>query len=397
MLTTSPTTATINKPAALADLVRQCVANDTPIADSGIAHQGVGHPPPAHHVTLIQTGGVLEHYTRDLTVRASAGIKLGQLQEALRSSNQFVPIDADDDLTLGEIIDYHVYNSIRVGYGSIRDLLLGLRYIDGTGRDIHVGGRTVKNVAGYDVTRFMVGGLGQFGLIHEATLRTYAIPERVLAVDVHLDDPSRLDALVTPWLLSAAAPTRVLVSNQTGQWIARVGYYGRPTGCAAQLRSLETLLDGLPGVRIEGSGYCSLQDDLTEMAMRRGWRRLAPAMVKVVVQPAMTGATCKALADSVPSSPPMFIVGLPVHGCLFVGGRFDAAAAAALDRKIHQLLADGGGFRVWHALPDGGEGIAPFAPEQPDWAMLRKLKRTMDPHNIFNLGRFITPEGGSTP
>lgn len=381
---------TIDNPAALAELVRRCAARNTPLADYGIAHQGVGHAPPLEHIRLQQIGEVIEHYERDLTVRVAAGATLGVVQETLRKSGQFVPIDADDDLTIGEIINHNAYNSLRVGYGSIRDLLLGLRYLDGQGREIHVGGRTVKNVAGYDMTRLLVGSLGELGLIYEATLRTYAIPERVLTVDVRIEDPACIDAILPQWLASGAAPSRLIMGNFTGSWLLRVGYYGRITACSAQLKSLETMLDALPHAKIVGTDFGMLQEDLAELSLRRAWRREASSLVKIVVAPSDAGAMGKALAQSAPAQPKLNIIILPVHGCLYAGGQLDADDTAALDRRIDQLLIDTGGFRVWHARPAGCEKIAPFAPAQPDWPLMRKLKQTMDPQTLFNRGRFIS-------
>ena len=107
--------AITNSPAALAALVTNCRDNRLPLVDYGIAHAGLGNPPPAKCVRLVQRADVFDHYISDLTVRAAAGITLGDLQKALRPTGQFVPIDADDDQTLGEIINHNVYNALRAG------------------------------------------------------------------------------------------------------------------------------------------------------------------------------------------------------------------------------------------------------------------------------------------
>lgn len=389
-------------PTGVGDAVDVAMRDGMPLVDYGVAHAGLGHPPPDEHVKLTRTSdadneGVLEHYVRDLTVRAAAGVTMGALQAALRPTNQFLPIDADDDLTLGEVIDHNVYGPLRVGYGSVRDLLLGLRYIDGQGRDIHVGGRTVKNVAGYDVTRFMVGGLGQFGIVHEATLRTYAIPEHVLTVDLELDDPTDPCGRVTDLMLSDAAPVQMSLCRRPGtvgggcigQWIGRVAYFGRTTATAVQLRSLETLLDGFEGVHIRGSGQMTLEQDRAERAAQRAWRRNSGAVVKIIVPPAATGAACMALCNWAGGRHALHIDALPVHGCIFTGGELDAQLARRLDDGINNLIAAHAGMRTWHQRPPGAEDIAPFAPPQSDWPLLAKLKKTMDPQSIFNPGRLF--------
>lgn len=383
-------------------LVQRALAAAAPLIDYGVAHGGLGHPPPDEGIRFAQqaeesNGGILEHYERDLTVRAAAGVTMGALNARLKPTNQFVPIDADDDLTLGEIIMHNVYGPLRVSFGSVRDLLLGMHYIDGEGRDIHVGGRTVKNVAGYDVTRFMVGSLGELGVVHEATLRTYAIPQHVLAVDLDIVSPGELCKRFTELLLSDASPAHLSISRRLetvagrhgGQWVGHLAYFGRSAGGHVQLRSLETLLDGFESVHIAGSGDQTFEQDAAERAARRAWRRQATALVKIVVPPAHTGVLCATLAEWADTNAPLHIDALPMHGCVFTGGALDAGAARQLDDTIHAIMGTLRAFRVWHQRPDGAESIEPFAPSQNSWAILRRLKQTMDPKGVFNPRRFL--------
>ncbi|MEE9212850.1 MAG: FAD-binding oxidoreductase [Phycisphaeraceae bacterium] len=394
--TTSIPTNQIEGPDALADLVRGCIADRKPIVDYGIAHTGLGHRPPAEHVKLVQRAsgsGVIEHYEQDMTGRVAAGATIGRVQHALRQHNQFLPIDADDDITIGEVINHNVYGPLRVAYGSMRDLLLGLHYIDGQGRDIHVGGRTVKNVAGYDVTKLIVGSLGELGIIYEATLRTYAVPTHILAVDLAIDDPATIDNALADWLANDAAPATMMLAYQQGKWLIRLGYYGRPTGCTAQRLALEALFDNVPAIQITATRNVNLEDELTQTAADRAWRRRSPALVKVIVPPASTGVVCNALAAAVvPNGQTLRLDAMPVHGCIFVGGPLNATQTAELDHLINQTIAPIGGQRAWYAKPDDADRIEPIAPRPAAWPMLLKLKRVMDPSGIFNPNRFIPVE-----
>jgi len=383
------TTPTIDNAAALADLVRECKAKNLPIIDYGVAHNGLGNPPPAGHTRLTQSGGIIEHYDRDMTVRVSAGMTMGALQQALAATNQFLPLDTDDDVTVGEALVHNVYGPLRQTYGSLRDLTLGLHYIDGDSRDIHVGGRTVKNVAGYDVTRFMVGSLGQCGIVHEATIRTYAIPEQVLAVILDLEDPAYVNKILTDWMLSDAAPSWMELQRLEAQWKLSVGYLGRPTANSSQFESLKTFLAAHDPLTIVDSAPGTLNDDLAERRLRSTWRRRSPALVKVVVPPAATGVTCRFLAQAMPK---LMIDALPTHGRIFAGGDLDAMAVASLDALITEHVIDYKGFRVWHQRPAGAENLAPFAPRQNDWALLNRIHKTMDPHQLFNPRRFLPVE-----
>jgi len=384
--------------AAIADLVRQCMGDGVAIVDYGVAHQGLGCPPPDPHVRLIQkpakdNQGIIEHYVSDLTVRAAAGITIGALQQVLGEQNQILPIDADDDLTLGEVIAHNVYGALRVGYGSMRDLLLGLHFIDGLGRDIHVGGRTVKNVAGYDVTRFMVGSLGEFGVVHEATLRTYARPQQVLGIQLALDVPDRIDGVLRQWLSGDAAPTYLSLHLRDDQWSVRLGYLGRPSTCDQQYQALLPFLEGPEGFQLADKRICSFQEDWTDRAAHRAWRRKAAVLVKIVVPPAITAALCYTLAQWAKNNQiKLHIDALPAHGCIFVGGAIDRKMCIELDLQIIPILLNCEGSRVWQTRPHPDDPIDPFAPKQSDWPLLGQLKRTFDPHGIFNPGRFLALE-----
>ena len=399
----NPSAVMISNSDDLAQLVKDCRTTGQPIVDYGLDHAGLGNPPPSDHIRLTQHGTVIEHYTGDLVVRAAAGITMGQLQTELNREGQFLPIDADDDITLGEVIMHNVYGPLRVGYGAMKELLLGMRYIDGLGRDIHVGGRTVKNVAGYDVTHFMAGSLGELGCVYEATLRTYAIPEVTTTVETRVDNPATFDAITTDLLTSDAAPTHLSLNinrevvgsgkgdgneERRGETVALFGYFGHEEGCRVQTQALESFIDKqTTDATITHTQSQTLEQDAAGRSARHTWRRNAQALVKIIVPSASTGTTCRALIDWPEHQ--LTIDALPVHGCIFVGGNLDADAAIKLDQYINQVIVPCGGLRVWYARSPGADSIESFAPAQPDWPMLTKLKHAMDPHGIFNPGRFL--------
>jgi len=379
----------------LADQARECVAGGTPIVEYGKAHADFGHAPPAEHATVQLPTGVMEHYRRDLTVRVAAGCTVGELQEALRASNQFAPIDVDDDITVGEAITCNMYGALRQSYGAMRDQLLGLGYVDGEGREIRVGGRTVKNVAGLDVTRFMVGSLGEFGMVDEATLRTAARPEHVLSVVLELDRPTRLDYWLSEWLLTDAAPTWMSLQRENSRWAMYLSYFGTSTACVTQLRSLETLLTRAEGVHIQGTQESTLDRDQQDRGNHRAWRRSTDAVVKVLVPPSVTAAVCERIAafeTAHPTCDHLHIDALPTHGCIFAGCRLSGKGAAELDRRIAAATDRFDGVRQWIRRPANHNGVEPVSPLPLNMAMLRRLKRVMDPHGILNPGRFVTIE-----
>jgi hypothetical protein len=115
-----------------------------------------------------------------MTATISADVTLSRVWDSLAEFEQWLPIDGEGNATVGELIDRNSTGALRLGYGAWRDLLLGAQFINGRGELITAGGRTVKNVAGYDLTKFMVGQRGAFGQLVTITTRTYRLPAAAL-------------------------------------------------------------------------------------------------------------------------------------------------------------------------------------------------------------------------
>jgi len=129
-------------------------------------------------VSLQKCDRLIEHAVGDLTVTVEAGMKLVDLQNILRSHNQFLPIDTNyADATLGGIVATADTGSWRQRYGGVRDLLLGLSLIRADGESAKAGGRVVKNVAGYDLMKLFTGAYGTLGIVTQLTFRTYPLVE----------------------------------------------------------------------------------------------------------------------------------------------------------------------------------------------------------------------------
>ena len=124
---------------------------------------------------LVPPGGADLH-ARDMTATFAADVTLGEAQRRLAAVNQWIPVDGNPALPLGDLVSFNSTGPLRLGYGAWRDLLLGVQFTNGRGELVTAGGRTVKNVAGYDLTKFMVGQRGMFGRIITLTTRTYLRP-----------------------------------------------------------------------------------------------------------------------------------------------------------------------------------------------------------------------------
>ncbi|MCC7429628.1 FAD-binding protein [bacterium] len=120
---------------------------------------------------------IVEFSVSDLVCTALAGIKFSDFQSKLNRQNQFFPLIAPKNSTLGGLVASDFRGFYQKKFGTFKDNLLGLKFFDGEGNLLKSGGKVVKNVAGYDLHKLLVGSYGTLGLIFEITLRTYALPE----------------------------------------------------------------------------------------------------------------------------------------------------------------------------------------------------------------------------
>jgi len=139
--------------------------------------------------------GAVDLHARDMTATFAADVTLGDAQRKLADIGQWLPVDGPAEASLGGLVDVNSTGPLRLGYGAWRDLLLGCQFTNGRGELITAGGRTVKNVAGYDLTKFMVGQRGMFGKLVTLTTRTYRLPDGAVLAR-HRPDVSILSKLL---------------------------------------------------------------------------------------------------------------------------------------------------------------------------------------------------------
>lgn len=142
----------------------------------------------AQSLSLAGDAGIVEYVPGDLTLTARAGTRLSDLVAAVKANVQWLPLDpwGGDDGTLGATISTATSGPHAYAMGLPRDVVLGMEFVTGNGDTVRAGGRVVKNVAGFDLTRLMVGSWGTLGVITEITVRLRARPEltRTFAIDV---------------------------------------------------------------------------------------------------------------------------------------------------------------------------------------------------------------------
>ncbi len=130
-------------------------------------------------VDLSRLNRVLDYTPEDMTVTVEAGLHLGELQRVLRKQNQWLPLDPahGDSLAVSDLIGRNVSGPRRLGFGTVRDHLIGVQVALADGRLVRSGGKVVKNVAGFDVLKLFVGAEGSLGVIVEAAFKLLPVPE----------------------------------------------------------------------------------------------------------------------------------------------------------------------------------------------------------------------------
>ena len=158
---------------------------------------------------------IVEHDAANLTVTALAGLSIGELQETLERAGQFLPLDAPAEATLGGLISGALPGPRRHIHGAVRDLALGLRFVGADGTNYRSGGKTVKNVAGYDFGKLLTGAWGTLGIITEATFRLLPLPKACGAILAGFDKAKYARAAASEITGSRLNPALATILNST--------------------------------------------------------------------------------------------------------------------------------------------------------------------------------------
>src|SRR5262252_4553718 len=201
----------------------------------------LGHPPSRLDLVLDLAGldQVIEYNPDDLTITVQAGISAGALAARLAPHRQWLALDPPGAATrtLGGIASTNASGPLRSRYGTLRDLLLGVRFVQADGVVTWGGSKVVKSVSGYDVPKLMVGALGTLGVLGELTLRLHSLPDAERSWLVLLASAAEAQALAERVVDSALQPSRLELFNARALQLVSAEFAG--AGVAISIGSVD--------------------------------------------------------------------------------------------------------------------------------------------------------------
>jgi glycolate oxidase FAD binding subunit len=376
----------------LRQIVQAAVADRTPLQIvGGGSKSGMGYPQrEARHVSTAKFDRVIDYDPAELVLTVGAGAKLAAIQALLTEHDQmlaFEPYDfattvggAADESTIGGVVAAGFAGSRRVSAGNVRDHLLGFKAVSGRGEAFVAGGRVVKNVTGYDLSKLMCGSWGQLAVMTEVTLKVLPRPRvslTLMAFDLGVDAAficmSR--ALRSQADVSAAAYARDNLLEPRSVALLRLEGFGPSVDARAkQLSALfDTPLESFP--REQADRYWSrvCRADLPPSTDDEVlWRICVPAT--------HGAAACAKLSE------------LDAAFCVDWGGALIwARVASSVTPETVRALAEhaGGHATLIHASEDYRSRTPALHPESSGVAALTKrVKCSFDPARILDPHRF---------
>jgi FAD/FMN-containing dehydrogenase len=332
---------------------------------------------------------IIDYDSANQVITVGAGMSFNALQKKLQEHNQWLPLRPPffkENSTIGRLVALAACGPERLLYGAPRDLLLGLRFINSAGDLISAGGRVVKNVAGYDITRLITGSAGTLGFITEATWRLSTMPQRCAAISAE----GSLAAC-------KAAATDVLKSNCLPVFVASMP--ARPQAAGSD-RSLWNMVVGFEGF----SETVDYQREKCSAILEKAQMKVVDQFDYPVHQGAFAGIyeqlaqssfilrgdfllnRVAGFLDSLNGNPALANVFLD-FGC----GRILAGLDDFSDeqwRRMCSLAEEHGGHVLLEKAPDDfRKANDVFGLPSPTWKVMQKIKTELDPDGTFAPGK----------
>lgn len=404
----------------VADTVALCAQYEVPVIPFGVGSSLEGHLLAVQGgicIDVSRMNQVLAVNAEDLTVTVQPGVTRKQLNEAIKSTGLFFPIDPGADASLGGMCATRASGTNAVRYGTMRENVLALEVVTASGEVIRTGTRARKSSAGYDLTRLMVGSEGTLGVMTEITLRIYPLPEAVSAATcsfptieaavrttiavIQMGIPiARVELIDANSVRAVNAHSKLSLREEP---MLLMEFHGSPAGVKEQAETVQEIAADFGGNAFE---WATTPEERTRLWTARHNTYFAALQSRPGCR-AVTTDTCvpisrlaDCLLDSVAeadaSGIPYFLVGHVGDGNFHFGyliDPHDPAEHEAAERLNHQLVARAlrlggtctgehgvGLHKMGFLLDEAGAGAID---------MMRAIKRALDPKNILNPGKIF--------
>ena len=405
----------------VSDAVKLASDHEVPIIAYGAGSSIEGHLLAVQggiSLDVSRMNRVLSVNADDLTVTVQPGLSRKQLNEAIRDTGLFFPIDPGADASLGGMTATRASGTNAVRYGTMRENVLALEVVTASGEVIHTGTRAKKSSAGYDLTRLMVGSEGTLGIVTEVTVRLFPLPEAVSAAICSFPSIEAAVRTVIQTIQLGVPIARVelldansvrMVNNYSKTTLREepmllMEFHGTPASVKEQAETVQDIASEFGGQAFE---WASTPEDRTRLWTARHNAYFA-AVSSVPGCRAISTDTCvpisrlaDCLLDSITeadaSGLPYFLVGHVGDGNFHFGYLLDPNQPAQFEKAEelnHQLVARalrlGGTCTGEHGVGIHKMGFLVDETGAGAVDMMRAIKRALDPKNILNPGKIFT-------
>ena len=386
----------------------------------GGTRQHVGHTPERVDVVLsIERLNQIEAYDPgDLTISLQAGANLPQIVGKCAEHRQLLPVEVPAGATVGGALAVAESGPLRAGFGALRDFCIGVSFITGDGMSGRGGGRVVKNVAGYDLMKLMIGSCGSLGVIVSANFKLFPLPQQTITCICEFELLSEAIAL-RDWLLkSPLSPIAAEILNPPALEYLRDTEARDPDDWAPEASGVAREAQWQMAIRFAGSdrvlARCrrelrsSMSRELNGSDEADFWKRLAGFEQRVAARHrnAMIFHVNVPIAESQAALEAARVAAVDYNflavivGRATVGSFVIAFAPLAIDppavtqfasaaSDFRSLLSKSSSALVVRCPREAKQHFDVWGSTPTDIELMQKVKRALDPKGILNRGRFL--------
>ncbi|HEV2273245.1 MAG TPA: FAD-binding oxidoreductase [Acidobacteriaceae bacterium] len=335
-------------------------------------------------LSLRRLNRVIEHAWADLTVTVEAGCSFAELQRTLARHGQRLALDPlwPEQATLGGILSSNDTGALRLYYGGLRDLVIGITLALADGTLAKSGGKVVKNVAGYDLPKLVTGAHGTLGIVTRAVFRVHPHPANTRTLTLHGGDPAQVQTVLLALLNSNLTPASVQVRvDEQMAPVLDIGLEGTEAGLSSQELRIRNIAQPL-SVNVEPASHWGARQEL--------WADPAPAAIaKVSVISSSIAGTLARISRLAAAQNAGWRAVFQATGLGWVRIEADGDRSSALLGDLRSQVRAEGGALVILQQPAHPKQLDAWGEAGDALALMHAVKQQFDPNRTLNPGRYV--------